>query len=225
MNKRLTKADKLLLSALKLEEQGERPFSAEQLVVEAWRQFEDAFALQGYPQYPDSNRVYSLIMGSKPLRNRGWLRKVGTKMYQLSEAGLIAARNLQDKPDSGQTSRSSLDRKQRTFLDRLISSAAVQKVSEENPEDIVFSDACAFWQISPRSNAKTFHSRVKSVESVLDAAEQVIASSNNIVMVHGDEGISLKTIALLRETHAFMLKKFEPETKIIQARTDERSHS
>ena len=225
MRKKLTKADKLLLSAAKLEERGERPFSAEQLAVEGWRQFPEDFALQGYPQYPDSNRVYSLIMGSKPLRNRGWLRKVGTKMYQLSEAGMIAAESLEDKSDSTQQVGSSLSRQQKALLNRLNSAAATRKVREEDPDSLVFSDACAFWQISSRSNSKTFNTRVESIESVLDAAEQVVPSNAIIVMGRGDGEINANMIALLQETHTLMLEKFEEEIEIIQARTDERRNS
>ena len=92
-NKPLSITEKLLLSALDLEENGRCPFSAEDLVVSAWKKFPDAFGLAGYRDtnsqlcYPDSYRVFAEIMGSKPIRKRGLLRKVGTKMYQLTEAG------------------------------------------------------------------------------------------------------------------------------------------
>src|SRR2546426_1543885 len=85
--KLLSVPDKLLLAAYHLEETGRRPFSAEDLVVAAWRQFPDTFSLAGYRGsddgqllYPDSNRVFAEIMGTKPIRKRGLLIKVGNKM-------------------------------------------------------------------------------------------------------------------------------------------------
>ncbi len=97
---RLSITEKLLLAAYELEESGRRPFSAEDLVVSAWQKFPDAFGLAGYRNstsslaYPDSNRVFAEIMGSKPIRKRGFLKKVGTKMYQLTEAGHEHARTF-----------------------------------------------------------------------------------------------------------------------------------
>src|SRR3989337_1721776 len=96
----LSISEKLLLAAYSLEEDGRRPFSAEELVVSAWRKFPDAFGLAGHRDddgrlsYPDSNRVFAEIMGSKPIRKRGLLTKVGSKMYQLTEVGREHARLL-----------------------------------------------------------------------------------------------------------------------------------
>src|SRR2546422_184533 len=99
-NNGLTVPEKLLLAASELEEKGLRPFSAEDLVVSAWRKFPDTFGLAGHrgengqPAYPDSNRVFAEIMGSKPIRKRGMLEKVGSKMYQVTEAGREHAEHL-----------------------------------------------------------------------------------------------------------------------------------
>src|SRR5918911_2824096 len=96
----LSVSEKLLLAAYDLEENSRRPFSAEDLVVSAWRKFPDTFGLAGYRggdgelSYPDSNRVFAEIMGSKPIRKRGLLTKVGSKMYSLTEAGRDHARLL-----------------------------------------------------------------------------------------------------------------------------------
>ena len=95
--------EKLLLSAYELELDGKKPFTAEDLVVSSWQNFPDAFGLQGYRDsegnllHPDSNRVFAEIMGSKPIRKRGLLIKVGVKQYQLTEAGEELARLLKGR--------------------------------------------------------------------------------------------------------------------------------
>lgn len=63
--------EKLLIAAFELEEKGHKPFSAEDIVVASWQKFPDAFGLAGYQdRYPDSNRVFAEIMGSKPIRKK-----------------------------------------------------------------------------------------------------------------------------------------------------------
>ena len=85
-----TVPEKILLAAFQLEEQGQSPFSAETLIVAAWQKFPDTFGLKGYSdQYPDSNKVLSSIMGQKGLANRGWLAKMGEKLYSLTGDGTL----------------------------------------------------------------------------------------------------------------------------------------
>ena len=90
----LTVHEKLLLAAADLDAEGKPRFSAEDLVVAAWRRDPEAFGLAGYPdeetgrpRFPNSNRVFAEIMGSKPIRKQGLLMKAGTKMFAITEAG------------------------------------------------------------------------------------------------------------------------------------------
>src|SRR3954451_19662227 len=80
--------EKILLAASQLEEQGQTPFSAEALIVSAWQKYPKTFGLKGYEEnYPDSNKVLSGIMGEKGLPRRGWMIKVGQKLYSLTRDG------------------------------------------------------------------------------------------------------------------------------------------
>ena len=79
MTGQLTVPEKLLIAALEARKSS-ATFTAEDLVVSAWQLYPDTFGLSGYAdQYPDSNRVLTNIMGSKGMRGKGWLRKVGAK--------------------------------------------------------------------------------------------------------------------------------------------------
>jgi len=81
-----------LLAADQLEKQGQSPFSAEALIVAAWQHSPRTFGLKGYTdQYPDSNKVLSSIMGEKGLARRGWLAKMGQKLYALTREGRRAS--------------------------------------------------------------------------------------------------------------------------------------
>lgn len=222
MKQSLTKAEKLLLAAADLEKRGIRPFSAEDLVVGAWRKYPDAFALEGYPEYPDSNRIYAEIMGSKPLRRRGWIVKVGEKRYQISNAGSVAAQSLGWVGDPGGGSRADLRRQQKLLLGKLLSSRAVQKTKTDKAESLTFPDACAFWDISPRSVAKTLQARLEGVDAVLAVAGEIIRDKGALEFTHGGTRVGANDIQLLRDTHKLLLEVFAAEIEVIRGRRDER---
>ena len=91
-----TVPEMILLAAWDLEQQGQSPFSAESLIVTAWLRFPRAFGLKGYAdQYPDSNKVLTAIMGEKGLARKGWLAKMGQKLYSLTREGRNVVRRLQ----------------------------------------------------------------------------------------------------------------------------------
>lgn len=222
MIKTLTIAEKILIAAAGLEKREIKPFSAEDLAVEAWKKYPDSFALEGYPEHPDSNRVYIEIMGNKPLRSRGWINKIGRKTYQLSEAGHLMVQSLGLGEITKKGSRTNLSREMKLLLGRLLTSRAIQKVKDNNLDAIIFPDACAFWDISPRSNAKTLLSRLESVEGVVSLAGKINHESSGLVFSHGGESISTDDINSLKSTHNFMLDKFAPELDVIRSRIDER---
>src|SRR5947207_9807614 len=90
-----TVPEKILLAADTLDKEGQSPFSAEALIVACWQKFPRTFGLKGYTElYPDSNKVLSSIMGERGLTKRGWLLKMGQKLYSLSRDGKAAAQRL-----------------------------------------------------------------------------------------------------------------------------------
>jgi len=224
----LTVMQKLLVAALSLEDSGRGQFSAEDLVVMAWQQFPHAFGLsghldkQGKPLYPDSNRVYMEIMGSKPLRKQGLLRKVGTKMYQLTEAGrrrAAAAREvcLDEEPKKLALARERIDQ-----LRRLFDSKAAKKVRSGHIEDVSFFDACGFWGINARSGAKDLWSRFAHIEALLDAAAQALGGGEAASSRHGAVPYAMEDLRGLRRVHDLLCERFSSEIAVIKGRTDER---
>src|SRR5687768_4031917 len=97
---KVTVHEKLLLAAAGLEDEGKSTFTAEDLVVAAWKLDPETFGLSGHtdesgrPAYPNSNRVFVEIMGSKPIRKQGLLAKSGTKTFRLTETGRQRAARL-----------------------------------------------------------------------------------------------------------------------------------
>jgi hypothetical protein len=94
MNDELTTLKKVLIAAAMLDGD-QQTFTAEDVIVRAWRAFPESFGLSGYrEEHPDSNRVLAKLMGSLGLCGRGWLEQTNTKTYRLTPAGRKMARSL-----------------------------------------------------------------------------------------------------------------------------------
>lgn len=224
----LTVAEKLLIAGFRLEEGGTRPFSAEDLVVSAWRTFPDVFGLAGFqgadgsPSFPDSNRVFAEIMGSKPIRKRGLLTKVGSKMYQLTPAGGDLARSLSGSRDSrGGEEKITISRQTKEELKRLLGSKAAEKVRNRRETDLTFFDACTFWGISSRSSAIEMQGKLANFEGIVESSRRAVLN-RDITLEHGRLPFGSQDLDLLGEVHRILLELFNEEIKIISKRTDQR---
>lgn len=65
----------------------QEPVSIGDLVVRCWELYPDAFALQGYPQHPNSNAVLSKLFGTEGLDAGGWVRRPVLSQYALTTEG------------------------------------------------------------------------------------------------------------------------------------------
>ena len=229
MRERLTVPEKLLLAALEARK-ASATFTAEDLVVYAWRLYPDTFGLSGYAnQYPDSNRVLTNIMGTKGMRGKGWLRKVGEKQYRLTSAGLNDGEILlvRGGAEAGRAPpvylRAELDRNTVTSLDRVVSTLAARKVIKDAEEELTFRDACGFWDITARSNANTLSAKLADVTVLLERALKLLTAKE------GSKGLKLPSgniahseLRRLLNLHEEMKEMFKTELDVIRRRTDER---
>lgn len=227
-NVKLSVTDKLVLAASDLEREGRKTFSAEDLVVAAWRKFPDVFGLTGYLDdngqlsYPDSNRVFAEIMGSKPIRHRGLLTKVGRKMYQLTDAGREHARSLADIPTENRMTKAGLARPTREAIEKLLTSKAVDKVKNNRADDVTFYDACAFWGISPMSSAIELNGHISNFEKIVASTREAIHGHKAATFSHGGSSFGASDLDRLLEVNHLLQMKFATELDVIRRRKDER---
>ncbi|MDP3274389.1 MAG: hypothetical protein Q8Q09_04290 [Deltaproteobacteria bacterium] len=112
MNEELTTLKKVLVAAAMLDVD-KQTFSAEDLIVCAWKTFPESFGLVGYRDaHPDSNRVLAKLMGTLGLCGRGFLEQTDTKTYRLTTSGrkLVRSLNYVPTPESGVTKPARVDR-------------------------------------------------------------------------------------------------------------------
>ena len=225
MNRSLTVAEKLLLAAWRLFEEGLPIFSAEDLVVTAWKDFPEAFGLRGFlddrgnPIYPDSNRVFMEIMGSSPLRKRGFIEKVGNKKYRLTAAGENHALGIQNGERGKSPKRAALDRSTATAFRRYSESRAMAKWGKNFLEEITFHDACSFWGISSRSSANDLRARLAHFSATMSEIDDIIGGEDFTIM-HGDYPVSSSIISQMNALNDFLKEKFQSEIDVISQRTE-----
>jgi hypothetical protein len=218
----LTVPEKILLAADQLEKQGQSPFSAEALIVAAWQHSPRTFGLKGYAdQYPDSNKVLSSIMGEKGLARRGWLVKMGQKLYALTRDGRQVVRRLlqqDDEPAAPSTVR--VGRDQEKFLQALFDSSAVQKFEENRKQELTFADACRFWGITENMKGDALDARLEQFEEALQGFDRLLAQSD--AELSNGRVVSAGDLRVLGNIHRYMADRFGRHLNLLRSRSGKR---
>jgi hypothetical protein len=215
-----TVPEKILLAADQLEKQGQSPFSAEALIVAAWQQFPRTFGLKGYAdQYPDSNKVLSSIMGVKGIARRGWLVKMGQKLYALTREGRSIVRKVlqQDDEPAPTSSNIRLSREHEKFLLALLDTSAVQKFEENRKSELTFADACRFWSITENMRGEQLDAKLVHFEQALAELDKVLASGD--AEVTGGRVINSGDLRVVTNIHRYMEDRFGRHLNLLRSRS------
>ena len=218
-----TVPEKILLAADVLDKMGQSPFSAEALIVTSWQKFPKTFGLKGFAeQYPDSNKILSSIMGEKGLARRGWLVKMGQKLYALTREGRQVVRRvmLQEEEQPADASSVKLTRDQERFLLALLDSSAVQKFEESRKSELAFADACRFWGITENMKGEALDERVEQVEKQLTEFDRLFADAD--AQLSSGRVISAGDVRVLTNIHRYMEGRFDRHLNLLRARPGSR---
>ncbi len=215
-----TLSEMILLAAHRLEEHGQSPFSAEELIVESWKQFPRAFGLKGYhEQYPDSNRVLSSIMGEKGLARKGWLEKMGQKLYTLSKEGKRVVRHMVegfgDHEADNEPTPARLPKEHERLILGLLDSTAADKFASKKSFELSFADACRFWGIDNNVIGEALAERLSQVEKSLGLADRLAAKGSLAI---GSRDIPAADVELLREVHDHLQERFARHLSLLRSR-------
>jgi hypothetical protein len=216
-----TVMEKILLAAFQLEKEGQSPFSAEALIVASWQKFPKTFGLKGYHElYPDSNKVLSSIMGERGLARRGWLAKMGQKLYSLTREGRGSAQRLLQagEPVSAAPSVSKLTREQEKFLHGLLASTAVEKFDESRKQEITFADACKFWGISENQHGEQLDSRMSRFQSHMDELMRFLHGGET--ELSNGRSIGEDEVAHLSQVHEYLEERFSRHLSLLRSRSE-----
>lgn len=219
-----TVPEKILLAADSLDKAGQSPFSAEALIVSSWQKFPKTFGLKGYvDQYPDSNKILTSIMGEKGLARRGWLVKMGQKLYALTREGRQQIRRilLQEEEEETPNSRLvKLGRDQERFVQNLLDSSALQKYEENRKAELTFADACRFWGVTENMKGEVLDRSLQQMQTQLAELEREVADSdshmsNGRILTAGD-------VRVLTHLHRYMEDRFDRHLSLLRSRAGKR---
>lgn len=215
-----TVPEKILLAAQQLEEMGQAPFSAETLIVAAWQKYNQTFGLKGYAElYPDSNKVLASIMGEKGLARRGWLVKVGQKLYDLTREGRQVVRRLRQDGDQplAPSEATKMSKEQEKMLQALFASSAREKIVEKRKQELTFADACRFWGITENQHGDQLDARIDHVRATLADIERGIGAGSS-TLSDGRE-ITAEEVAGLVEIHDYLEERFSRHLTLLRTRS------
>ncbi|MFI5351592.1 MAG: hypothetical protein ACHQZS_01415 [Candidatus Binatales bacterium] len=213
----LTKAERLLIAAARLDARGESEFTTEDLVVEAFKTFPNDFSLKGHPEYPDNNSILTLLMGRDArLIVSGWLEKTGAKKYRLTLKGAQdAAEKAPDIADptahTGGALRS--ERKLEEALARLFQSEAFETFREGNPEEITFHQFCRFVGLAAPDTWQKIQGKLESVRHLVEHARELGESGQTLrIYFRGStREYSPADLILLKSILDTLTRRFSPE--------------
>lgn len=217
-----TLPEKILLAAFQLDQAGQSPFSAEALIVTAWQNYPRTFGLKGYAdQYPDANKVLASIMGEKGLARRGWLAKMGQKLYALTREGRQVIRRLRQEepePEAPPPAAISLPGDIDRLVMTLLRSTAFQKFQSGRKVDLNFPDACRFWNITEYLRNEELEARLNLVKTGLAEAERLVGNGT-IRLSHGQE-LTSEGIVQLLDMHEYMEDRFSRHLALLRNRAE-----
>lgn len=208
----LSKAEKLLVAAGSLTRDGCEEFSAEDLAVQAHKLFPHDFSLKGHLEHPDSNVVFTQIMGKKaPLIVRGWLEKTGIKQYRLTAKGRDDLSQLEGGHEIAVNVR--LGRPLEDGLAHLLTSAAYQRYSAGRQDEITFHQFCRFAELSARDKWQKVRGKLMSVEHIIAEARKLgeAGEGANIWVRDHNEKVSPEQLRMLEPLLQFLKERFNGE--------------
>lgn len=173
MTQATDKKAKILLAALDLSGGDlEKSFTAEELLVSAWKRDPLAFGLRGFErEYPASEVIHREIgkrgPGTQSMVDMGLLEQVDRRVYRLTVKGLQRASEL--APDDGDV-RERADRELETRIRDILNHRVFAAWLKDPTNPSNFREVGQFWGVAPGTPPKVIRERIQSVDDVIEAA-------------------------------------------------------
>jgi hypothetical protein len=219
-----TLPEKILLAAVELDEAGQTPFSAEALIVRVWQAHPRTFGLKGFEeQFPDSNKVLWGIMGEKGLPKRGYLSKVGQKLYSLTTEGRELARHLREgttpppPPRPVKPVEPVISRPQDLLLQAMLATPVWTKWRQGRSDDWTFTEAMRFWNMGERQG-KAVDDHITDLRQQLSALETALQDAP--AQLGNGRTVTREEIAALAEVHETLMNRFARHLSLLRSRPD-----
>ena len=215
-------SDKVLLAALECSHgEPSESFTAEDLLVTAWKADKRAFGLRGFEEdHPDSNKLYTKIDGKDGLVAKGLLHAEGERTLRMTEAGLGRAltlsRDILMEPVDKELE-VKVERGLQESMTRMLSSQEFRVWLSNKSKPNRFREAGNFCGIAPGTPPRTVRERVTQVDQTLAAARQRLDQFGveRVFEQRGRELFDRQDVERLSEFQSELKKRFQKELKIL----------
>ncbi len=215
--KELSQAEMILLAAATLD----APFACEALIVAAWGKYPDTFGMKGFKSFPCSNKVIASLAGENGLVKRGWLTKVGQKLYAVSEHGRTAIQWIAGGKQSESVeahARGGLSAVLDRFLRAKLESDAFRKFESGKQRELSFADAFAFWQFDASVRGVEVSKRIAVVTGAIRQLGKVIGDDMGQAQTSTGRIVKAGDVRALMNMHSHMEDKFERHLELLRKR-------
>jgi hypothetical protein len=202
----------------------DKTFTAEELLVHAWKNDKLAWGLRGFEdQFPDSDKIFKELdahAGKQGIVGQGLLQKVHQRVYRLTPAGLAEAGALRPSDVIG---REKADRKLEEAVRSILQHPVFGNWLTDPMRPKYFREAGHFWGIAPGTPARTVRERVTRVEQTLKAAlkvleqrgaEEIIAQRGRVLFDRKDIQRCLEFQSVLKQRFARDLRLLDPDIEL-----------
>lgn len=201
-----------------------KAFTAEDLLLAAWKRDPAAWGLRGHEtEHPDSERIYieldrASVRGTNVrggLVGLGLFEKVRQRTYRLTAAGLTAASEI-----------AGADPRARGKAERALADAAAAILSHkvfrewlQNPAmPKHFRDAGHFWGVAPGTPPSVIRARINEVDRTLAAARAVLEAKgvDGLAVQHGRTLFERADLDRAEEFHGILKERFRKDLALLK---------
>jgi hypothetical protein len=202
----------------------QKAFTAEDLLLAAWKRDPAAWGLRGHElEHPDSERIYTeldraSVRGSNVrggLAGLGLFEKVRQRTYRLTPAGLAAASEVAgaDPQARGKAERGLAD-----ALAAILSHPVFRVWMKDSAMPKHFRDAGHFWGVAPGTPPSVIRARITEVDRALEAARTILKAkgAEEIAARHGRALFDRTDLDRVSEFHKTLKQRFTKELSTLQ---------
>ena len=199
-------------------------FTAEDLLLAAWKRDPLAWGLRGYEdKHPDSERIYVELdrasVGGRNVRGGlvgiGLLEKIRQRTYRLTPAGLAEASTVAgaDPSIQGKAERALAD-----GIGRLLSHSVFREWLKDPALPKYFRDAGHFWEIAPGTPPSVIKTRIAGIDNTLRTARSLLDEKGveGIAARHGKALFERADIDRVSEFQGTLKLRFAKELATLQ---------
>jgi hypothetical protein len=224
---RVSLRDQVLLAALDCSGGDlKKIFTAEDLLLAAWKRDRLSWGLRGYEEiHPDSERIYVELdrVSVKGKNVRGGLvglgvfEKVRQRTYRLTPAGLSQAGSIAgaDPTMQGKAERALADE-----IGRIVSHPVFRQWLKEPSLPRYFRDAGHFWEIAPGTPPSVIRSRIRRIDDTLEKAQALLRDHglDAVAVRHGKALFDDEDMKRVTEFQRTLKERFSNELVTLQGK-------